>query len=69
MAVIAILGAGYMGSALAAVAARRQHDVRLWGTWLDDDLVLPIQRGDPHPRLRLTLPPLSALFFKSQGHP
>jgi glycerol-3-phosphate dehydrogenase (NAD(P)+) len=56
MATIAILGAGYMGSALAVVAAGRGHAVRLWGTWLDDDLVAPVLRGEEHPRLRLRLP-------------
>jgi glycerol-3-phosphate dehydrogenase (NAD(P)+) len=45
-----------MGSALAVVAAERGHAVRLWGTWLDDDLVEPALRGEPHPRLKLVLP-------------
>jgi glycerol-3-phosphate dehydrogenase (NAD(P)+) len=52
---IAVLGAGYMGSAMATVAARRGHDVHLWGTWLDDAMVGPLLRGEPHPRLRLPL--------------
>jgi glycerol-3-phosphate dehydrogenase (NAD(P)+) len=52
---ITVLGAGYMGSAMAKVASLRGHDVRLWGTWLDDPLVEPVLRGEPHPRLRLTL--------------
>jgi glycerol-3-phosphate dehydrogenase (NAD(P)+) len=52
---IAVLGAGYMGSAMATVAARRGHNVHLWGTWLDDALIEPVLRGEPHPRLRLTL--------------
>jgi glycerol-3-phosphate dehydrogenase (NAD(P)+) len=56
MARITILGAGYMGTALAVVAARAGHAVRLWGTWLDDDLVEPALRGEPHPRLKLRLP-------------
>jgi glycerol-3-phosphate dehydrogenase (NAD(P)+) len=56
MATLTVLGAGYMGSALAALAAERGHDVRLWGTWLDDDLVGPPLRGEPHPRLKLRLP-------------
>jgi len=56
MATITILGAGYMGSALAVVAAGRGHAVRLWGTWLDDDLVQPVLRGEDHPRLKLRLP-------------
>jgi glycerol-3-phosphate dehydrogenase (NAD(P)+) len=57
VAVLAVLGAGYMGSALASIAASRGHEVRLWGTWLDDDLVAPPMRGEPHPRLKLRLPP------------
>jgi len=52
---IAVLGAGYMGSAMAMVAASRGHEVHLWGTWLDDALVDPVLRGEPHPRLRLVL--------------
>jgi glycerol-3-phosphate dehydrogenase (NAD(P)+) len=52
---ITVLGAGYMGSAMACVARRRGHEVRLWGTWLDDAMLDPCERGEPHPRLKLTL--------------
>jgi glycerol-3-phosphate dehydrogenase (NAD(P)+) len=52
---ITVLGAGYMGSAMAIVAAARGHDVRLWGTWLDDPMLDPVERGGVHPRLRLPL--------------
>lgn len=52
---ITVLGAGYMGSAMATVAAKRGHDVRLWGTWLDDPLLEPVEKGEVHPRLRLKL--------------
>ena len=52
---VTVIGAGYMGSAMAVVARRRGHDVRLWGTWLDDDLLAPCERQEPHPRLKLTL--------------
>lgn len=44
-----------MGSAMATVAARRGHEVRLWGTWLDDALLDPCEHGQAHPRLGLTL--------------
>ena len=44
-----------MGSAMASVARRRGHDVRLWGTWLDDALIAACERGEPHPRLNLRL--------------
>src|SRR5579864_6186028 len=43
---VVVLGAGYMGSAMAVVAKRRGHDVRLWGTWLDDALLDPCERGE-----------------------
>src|SRR4051794_21254549 len=52
---ITVLGAGYMGSAMAKVAALRGHDVRLWGTWLDLPMIEPCERGELHPRLKLTL--------------
>jgi glycerol-3-phosphate dehydrogenase (NAD(P)+) len=52
---VTVLGAGYMGSAMAKVAAMRGHDVRLWGTWLDDPMLEPSERGEPHPRLKLPL--------------
>jgi len=44
-----------MGSAMACVARRRGHDVRLWGTWLDDAIVDVCERGELHPRLKLSL--------------
>ncbi len=40
---------------MATVAAMGGHDVRLWGTWLDDDLLEVAERGAPHPRLGLPL--------------
>jgi glycerol-3-phosphate dehydrogenase (NAD(P)+) len=52
---VTVLGAGYMGSAMAEVAAMRGHDVRLWGTWLDDALVEAVEQGKDHPRLRKRL--------------
>jgi glycerol-3-phosphate dehydrogenase (NAD(P)+) len=58
---VTVLGAGYMGSAMATVARRRGHDVRLWGTWLDDALLEPCERGEPHPRLKLRLEGIALL--------
>ncbi len=58
---VTVLGAGYMGSAMATVARMRGHDVRLWGTWLDDALLDAVLRGEPHPRLGLPLPQIAVL--------
>jgi glycerol-3-phosphate dehydrogenase (NAD(P)+) len=33
----------------------RGHDVHLWGTWLDDELMSACERGEKHPRLGLVL--------------
>lgn len=52
---VTVLGAGYMGSALAEVAAMRGHDVRLWGTWLDDAMIEAVEQGREHPRLKKRL--------------
>lgn len=52
---ITVLGAGYMGTAMAVVAQQRGYEVRLWGTWLDDDLIEACERKAPHPRLKLVV--------------
>ena len=52
---VTVLGAGYMGSAMAKVAAQRGHAVTLWGTWLDNALLDVVLEGKPHPRLGLAL--------------
>ncbi len=52
---VTVLGAGYMGSAMAQVAATCGHEVRLWGTWLDDALVDAVLAKKDHPRLKMTL--------------
>jgi glycerol-3-phosphate dehydrogenase (NAD(P)+) len=52
---VAVLGAGYMGSAMGHVAASCGHEVRLWGTWLDDALIDAVQSGADHPRLKMRL--------------
>ena len=47
---VAILGAGAMGSALATPAVAAGNRVRLWGTWLDGELLAELRAGRPHPR-------------------
>ncbi|HSY20563.1 MAG TPA: NAD(P)H-dependent glycerol-3-phosphate dehydrogenase [Polyangiaceae bacterium] len=64
---VTVLGAGYMGSAMATVARRRGHDVRLWGTWLDDAMLDTCLRGEPHPRLNLVLDGIA--LFRSAALP
>ena len=51
MAVVTILGAGAMGAALTTPALAAGNEVRLWGTWLDDDILAALRAGRPHPRI------------------
>ena len=53
---IAILGAGFMGSALTVPATDNGHTVALWGTHLDDHLIAAVRAGAKHPKLGLVLP-------------
>lgn len=59
--VATILGAGAMGSALASPLRAAGWDVRLWGTWLDGELLAACRRGAPHPRTGVPLAPGVAL--------
>ena len=56
MAVITVLGAGMMGSALCVPLVDRGHEVRLVGTHLDATIVESLQKHHHHPTLRLDLP-------------
>ncbi len=60
-ATVAVLGAGYMGSAATFPLAENGADVRLWGTWLDDEIIETSKRG-PHPKLKKKLHSSVKLF-------
>lgn len=55
MSVVTILGAGAMGSAMATPFREAGHEVRLWGTHLDDALLDACSKGLPHPRTGVPL--------------
>lgn len=50
MSIFTVLGAGAMGSAITSPLRDAGHDVRLWGTHLDDHLIAAARAGRPHPR-------------------
>ena len=60
MAVITILGAGVMGSAMSLPASDRGHMVRLVGTPLDRQIIESVKSSGRHPRLGIKLPPVDA---------
>jgi glycerol-3-phosphate dehydrogenase (NAD(P)+) len=56
MAVITILGAGVMGSAMVLPARDNGHEVRLVGTHLDQAIIDSVRQSGRHPRLNVKLP-------------
>jgi len=63
---ICVLGAGYMGSAITFPLSENGHNVRLWGTWLDDEIIDDCRKGIPHPKLNKKLPDTVKLFSSGQ---
>jgi glycerol-3-phosphate dehydrogenase (NAD(P)+) len=53
---VAIVGAGFMGSAMAWPLADRGHDVRLVGTHLDEEIIASCKSKRLHPKLNRRLP-------------
>ena len=56
MAVVTIVGAGMMGSALAFPAAENKHEVRLVGTHLDREIIKTCKQENRHPKFMKTFP-------------
>ncbi len=56
MAVVTLLGAGMMGSAICVPLVDRGHEVRLVGTHLDAAIIDSLERTGSHPTLALALP-------------
>ena len=57
MPVFTVLGAGAMGTALCKPLVESGWEVHLWGTWLDDHLLDCIEKGEPHPRIKVEAAP------------
>ena len=56
MAIVTIIGAGMMGSAMCWPLADNGHTVRLVGTPLDDEIIRTTRATGVHPRLERALP-------------
>jgi glycerol-3-phosphate dehydrogenase (NAD(P)+) len=63
MAIVTVLGAGMMGSALCVPLVDAEHDVRLVGTHLDAEIVKSLRDSRVHPKLGLELPDRIRPFF------
>jgi glycerol-3-phosphate dehydrogenase (NAD(P)+) len=66
MAVITMVGAGVMGTALMTPAADNGHEIRLVGTHLDDDIILSCKTNRFHPRLRRPIPDNIQPYFHAE---
>lgn len=62
MARVVIIGAGVMGSALTIPLADNGHEINLWGTKYDQEVMESIKKTQTHPRLGLALPGNLQLF-------
>ncbi len=56
MATVTIVGAGMMGSALAFPARENGHDVRIVGTYIDDDIITACREHGRHPKFSRDFP-------------
>jgi len=59
---VAVLGAGYMGSAITFPLTDNGIIVNLWGTWLDDKII-EASKNCPHPKLKKRLNKNVNLFY------
>jgi len=66
MAVITILGSGFMGSAVAWPLSDNGHRVRLVGTHLDSEIIRSCLEKGFHPKLRRQLPANVEPFYVEQ---
>lgn len=66
MAVVTIVGAGMMGSALSWPLSDNGHRVRLVGTPLDEEIITSIRSSGFHPTLKRMVPSGVESFFVSE---
>ncbi len=57
MSIVAIIGAGMMGTAMCWPLADNGHEVRLTGTPLDTNIITSLQKDGCHPTLERMVPP------------
>jgi len=66
MAVVTIIGAGAMGSALAVPLIDNGCTVKLWGTELDGDIIKELKEGREHPKHKHKLPVEIELYYANE---
>ncbi|MPW27281.1 glycerol-3-phosphate dehydrogenase [Alkalibaculum sp. M08DMB] len=66
MAVVTIIGAGAMGSALAIPLIDNGCTVKLWGTNLDQDIIKDLIEGKEHPKHKHKLPSEIEFYYADE---
>ena len=66
MAIVTIVGAGMMGTALSWPLRDNHHEVRLVGTPLDDEIINSIRASRFHPTLQRSIPDGIIPFYSHQ---
>ena len=66
MATVAIIGSGFMGTAVAWPLSDNGHQVRLVGTHLDGEIIRSCLESGYHPKLRRNLPAHVQPYFVEQ---
>ncbi len=66
MAVVTVVGAGVMGTALTFPLSDNHNEIRLAGTHLDDEIIASCQSQRIHPKLRRTIPEGVQPFYHSE---
>lgn len=66
MSIVTIIGAGAMGSALTVPLIKNGHEVRLWGTELDNKIIKALKAGQDHPKHKYPLPSAVKPFYEEE---
>ncbi|MCE5209160.1 MAG: glycerol-3-phosphate dehydrogenase [Chloroflexi bacterium] len=66
MAIVTIIGAGMMGTALCWPLYDNKHTVRLVGTHLDQEIIQSIQADGIHPKLQRAIPDGVQAFYSTE---
>jgi glycerol-3-phosphate dehydrogenase (NAD(P)+) len=66
VAIITVVGAGVMGTALAFPAAGNGNTIRLVGTHLDDEIIRSVQEKHYHPKLKRNIPETITAHFHTE---
>jgi len=66
VAILTVVGAGLMGTAVIFPAADNGHEIRLVGTHLDNEIIESCRTKRFHPRLKREIPPNVQPFFHTE---